>query len=380
MITAPARLRRGSREPLPNGSSQRGSTMIRKQFARSVPALACIAFVGACADAASPTAPSPDVSLAVQGQDRLGAWFAQASPAVLALAGTVFADHDENANKLVFGVENAAAIPGIRVALARLGVPTSAYAVELTQPIHQVATLRDKWRPTQAGIQIHFGQYLCTMGFNVDHGGGRSFITNSHCTNTQGGVEGTRYYQPTSTADPTVIATEAADPGYFRGGACPRGKKCRYSDASRALYSSSVASNRGDISRTTGANNGDLNVSGVFTITSQDNTTSNFALGTVVNKVGRTTGWTQGSVTRTCVHTAVSGSNIAQLCQTFVANSGGASVVGQGDSGSPVFRITSGDAVQLVGILWGGSSDNKTFIFSPLKQIQQELGSVNAVK
>jgi hypothetical protein len=336
--------------------------------------------VAACADAVSPTAP-PDVSFVVRGQDRLGAWFAAASPEVMALPRTVFADHDEVANKLIFGVEDASVIPGVRMALTRLGIPTSAYAIEVTEPIYQMATLRDKWRPTQAGIQIHFGQFLCTMGFNVDHSGGRSFITNSHCTNTQGGVEGTQYFQPTSTVDPTVIATEAADPAYFRGGACPRGKKCRYSDASRALYSSSVASTRGAISKTTnGPNTGDLNVSGVFTVTSQDNTTSNFAIGTTVNKVGRTTGWTQGNVTNTCVNTSVSGSNIMQLCQTFVRNPNGATVVGSGDSGSGVFSITSGDNVQLVGILWGGSSDNKLFVFSPLKQIQQELGTVNAVQ
>ncbi len=354
--------------------------MIRKSAARHMSILALIAVATACADAVGPTAPPADVSLAARGQDRLAAWFEHASPAVLALGGTVFADHDEQANKLVFGVENEAAIPGIRVALARLGIPTSAYDVELTQPIHQMATLRDVFRPTQAGIQIHFGQYLCTMGFNVSHNDGRSFITNSHCTNTQGGVEGTQYYQPTSTIAPTVIATEAADPTYFRGGACPRGKKCRYSDASRALYAAGTASNQGDILKTTGVNSGSLTVGGVFSVTAQDNSTSSFPIGTVVNKVGRTTGWTQGSVTRTCVNTAVSGSNIAQLCQTFVANAGGATVVGGGDSGSGVFRITSGDNVTLVGILWGGSSDNKTFVFSPLKQIQQELGSVTATK
>jgi hypothetical protein len=348
--------------------------------ARRVVPLAALALTAACADAVSPTAPPSDVNLAVRGQDRLAAWFAAASSEVMALPRTVFADHDEVANKLVFGVEDASVIPGIRMALTRLGIPSSAYAVEVTEPIYQMATLRDVFRPTQAGIQIHFGGYLCTMGFNVDHGGGRSFITNSHCTNTQGGVEGTQYFQPTSTLAPAVIATEAADPGYFRGGACPRGKKCRWSDASRALYSTSVASNRGDIVKTTGANNGSLTVGGVFTVTSQDNATSNFATGTTVNKVGRTTGWTQGNVTSTCVNTSVSGSNIMQLCQTFVRNPGGATVVGSGDSGSGVFRITSGDNVQLVGILWGGSSDNKTFVFSPLKQIQQELGTVNAVK
>lgn len=355
--------------------------MIRKQILQRVSVVASIALLSACADGASPTGPAPDVSLSAQGgKGRLAALFDQASPAVLALGGAVFADHDEKANKLVFGVENAAAIPGIRVALSKLGLATSEYAIEMTEPIYQMATLRDVFRPTQAGIQIHFGQYLCTMGFNVDHSGGRSFITNSHCTNRQGGVEGTQYFQPTSTIDPTVIATEVDDPGYSRGGGCPKGKKCRSSDASRALYSASVASNRGDILKTTGANNGSLTVGGVFTITSQDNTTSSFALGTVVNKVGRTTGWTQGEVTRTCVHTAVSGSNIAQLCQTFVSNPGGAIVVGSGDSGSPVFRITSGDNVELVGILWGGSSDNRTFIYSPLKQIRDELGAVTATK
>ena len=354
--------------------------MIRKQFVRRVSVLACIAFVAACADTVPPTAPSSDVSLAVQGQDRLAGWFAQASPAALALPGTVFADHDEKANKLVFGVENAAAIAGVRVALARLGIPSSAFAVEVTQPIHQMATLRDRFRPTQAGIQIHFGQFLCTMGFNVSHSGGRSFITNSHCTNRQGGTEGTQYFQPTSTIDPTVIATEADDPAYFRHGACPRGRKCRYSDASRALYSSDVASNQGDILKTRGPNNGDLNVSGVFTIAAQDNATTSFPIGTVVNKVGRTTGWTQGEVTRTCVNTGVFGSNIVQLCQTFVSNAAGAVVVGAGDSGSGVFSIAKRDNVTLLGILWGGSADNRTFVFSPLKQIQDELGPVTATK
>jgi hypothetical protein len=173
--------------------------------------------------------------------------------------------------------------------------------------------------------------------------------------------------------DPTVIATEVADPVYVKGGSCPKGKKCRHSDASRALYSSSVASSRGDILKTTGANNGSLTVGGMFTITSQDNTTKNFQIGRILNKVGRTTGWSQGPVSRTCVNTNVSGSTVHQICQTFVD-----AAVDGGDSGSPVFGITSGDSVQLVGILWGGGSGY--FVMSPLASIQQELGSVNAVK
>ncbi|HET9425515.1 MAG TPA: hypothetical protein VFO55_09100, partial [Gemmatimonadaceae bacterium] len=193
------------------------------------------------------------------------------------------------------------------------------------------------------------------------------------CTNTQGGVEGTTYAQPSRTVDPTVIATEVDDPLYVKGGNCPRGKKCRHSDASRALYSSGVASNRGDILKTTGANNGSLTVGGVFAVTSQDNTTKNFQIGRILNKVGRTTGWSQGGVSRTCVNTNVSGSTVHQFCQTFVD-----AAVDGGDSGSPVFGITSGDNVELVGILWGGGTNY--FVMSPLASIQQELGSVVATR
>ena len=328
----------------------------------------------ACVDAPTAADPSEAASLSREASsDRVADLFAKASPAVMALGGTVFADNDEQIGKMVFGVANANVIPGVERALAGVGAGSGDYVIEVTEPIQNMATLRDRFRPTQAGIQIHFGNYVCTMGFNVDHSGGRSFITNSHCTNTQGGTEGTIYYQPTSTVDPVSIGIEADDPVYFKGGVCPRGKKCRYSDAARILYDGATASNRGEILKTDGVNTGSLTVGGLFTVTSQDNSTTNFALGTVLNKVGRTTGWSQGKVSRTCVNTNVSGSQVHQLCQTFVD-----AAVDGGDSGSPVFGITTGDSVQLVGILWGGGSSY--YVMSPLASIQKELGSVNAVK
>ena len=336
--------------------------------------LASALLLGACVDA--PTVVEPPSSAALSrgaSGDRIADLFAKASPAVMALGGTVFADNDESIGKMVFGVENVNAIAGVTRALAAIGASSDEYVVEVTQPVRHMATLRDKFRPVPAGLQVHFGQYVCTLGFNVDHAGGRSFITNSHCTNTQGGTEGTTYAQPSRTIDPTVIATEVDDPLYVKGGVCPRGKKCRYSDASRALYSSAVASSRGDILKTDGVNTGSLTVGGMFTITSQDNTTTNYPIGATFNKVGRTTGWSQGPVTRTCVNTNVSGSTVHQLCQTFVQ-----AAVNSGDSGSPAFQITSGDAVKLVGILWGGGTDY--FVMSPLASIQKELGSVVATK
>ena len=332
----------------------------------------------ACSDAPNPSDPSVrDASLSAErsevAQDRLAAIFPEASRDILGMPGTVFADHDEIRGKLVFGVENESAIPGIERSLIARGLSADEFIIEKAEPIVMLASLRDRFRPTQAGTQIHFGGYLCTMGFNVDHAGGRSFITNSHCTNTQGGVESTNYYQPTSSVDPTVIATEVADPTYSSAG-CSAGKVCRKSDASRALYSGAVASSRGVIAKTTGVNSGSLTTAGFFSITEQNNTSTSYS--GRIDKVGRTTGWTQGNVSGTCVNVNVSGSNIQQLCQTLVTNNS-AAIVGSGDSGSPAFQIISGDNVRLVGILWGGGGSTQ-FVFSPLKNIQDELGAVTA--
>ena len=352
--------------------------MLLKYRGLPIAVIAALA-LGACADAPDPTGPAmigPGYNAAVvPNQSQLAAWFEHASPAALAVAGAVFADNDEANNRLVFGVErgNSNARNGVEVALSRLGIPQSAIEIVDAEPIYQLATLRDVFRPTVAGIQIHFGQYVCSIGFNADHAGGRSMITASHCTNKQGGVEGTQYYQPLSSTNGTVIATEVDDPAYSRGGGCPPGRKCRYSDAARALYSAGVPSQRGEIAKTTGVNNGSLTTSGVFTVTTQGDVTSG-----AVNKVGRTTGWTQGNITRTCVNTGVSGTNIVQLCQTFVESS--AVIVGGGDSGSSMFQLSGGDNVKLVGQLWGGSSDGKLIVYSPISQVIQELGALNGVK
>ena len=115
-----------------------------------------------------------------------------------------------------------------------------------------------------------------------------------------------------------ILATEVADPVYVRGGAgCPKGKKCRYSDAARAAYANGTNQALGLIARTSGANNGSLDIVGSFSITADDCTGSNqtggcLAVGTVVNKVGRTTGWTSGAITNTCVNTGVQGTIIVQ--------------------------------------------------------------------
>lgn len=293
-------------------------------------------------------------------------WQGQAGREALAMPGAVWVDADEARNRVTIGVERGTSATRVRSAVARLGVPAGAVVVEEVEPVTPAATLRDRVRPVVGGLQINFPGFLCTLGFNAVRGGQRSFITNSHCTNVQGGTEATPYWQPTSTAAPAVIATEVSDPAYTRGGGCPNGRRCRRSDAARAAYAGGTASTLGTIARTTGANNGSVTISGSFRITGEGGA----AVGQTVHKVGRTTGWTRGRVTSTCVHVNVSGSNVTQLCQTVVSAG-----VGSGDSGSPVFRRQGGSNVMLVGILWG-SSGSSTFVFSPLANIEAELGAL----
>lgn len=313
------------------------------------------------------------------GWDELEHWKTRISTEALGVPGAVFVDANEAVNQVTVGVERGRG-GQVRAALARLGLPASAVAVEETDPVTFAVgpkpkrkpggsslSLQGRVRPTMGGIQINFPGYLCTLGFNVQASGTLSFITNSHCTTNQGGVDGTPYWQPLQSVDPVQIATEVADPNYSSNlSGCPAGRVCRRADASRARYdvpSSNVALGR--IARTDRPGRS-LTIVGDFSVTAEGSAN----VGQTVNKVGRTTGWSQGAVTNTCVTTNVSNSNITELCQNFVS-----ATVGSGDSGSPVFMISGGTNVTLVGILWGGSG-SRTFVYSPITNIEQELGSL----
>lgn len=332
--------------------------------------------VASCGDATAPLGVPDEAGVSAQLPTGpvSAARFARGSSEVMALPGTVFAARDEATGELVFGVEHPAVANDIAPVLARAGVPKAAYRVQVTEPIRRMSTLRDEHASLAGGVQIHWRRYLCTLGFSVDHAGGRSFITNSHCTEKQGSTRGTEYHQPNRSVSPEPIGVEADDPSYFRGGECSRGKVCRFSDAARVVYEEGVAS-RARIAKTSGENDGSVELAGHFTIASQNNNSTTFS-GTV-HKMGRTTGWSSGDVTHTCARVNVERSNIQLLCQTIVENSG-TRIVDGGDSGSPVFTRGTGDDIELVGIVWGGDPDGDLFVFSPFSAIQNELGSMDA--
>ncbi len=298
----------------------------------------------------------------------LDRWFQDVSYEAFAQGRVVFVDLDEANNRVLVGVERGSSHANLHALAKRLGVPVEAVTVTDAEPIRLAASLQDQVRPVVAGLQINFPGFLCSIGFNAVSGGQNSFITASHCTTTQGGVEGTQYWQSLSSQPNSFIGTEVADPPYLRGrkgSSCPKSRRCRFSDAARAAYAAGVPFTLGGIARTSGPNNGSLDITGSFTVVADGGE----VVGSTANKVGRTTGWTQGTITNTCVNTGVSGSNIVQLCQNFVSAG-----VGGGDSGSDVFMDLGGGNVSLLGVLWGGNGAGTQFVYSPIANVVQELG------
>jgi hypothetical protein len=294
----------------------------------------------------------------------LESWFGKAGPAALSVAGAVYADVDEASNRLRIGVENAA-LGSVRNRVSQLGIPANAVIIEAAAPIHTAATLQDGVRPVVGGLEIDYtGGWRCTLGFSARAGGVSSFITASHCSIRYGSSDGTRYTQPGATS---ALGTEVFDPPFFTGGACPVGRRCRYSDATRAAYAPGVPFTLGTIAKTTGVNDGSLGIAGSLSITRESGATA----GSTVNKIGRSSGWTRGRLIRTCVMTNVAETNVTLLCQHWVA----AGVLG-GDSGSPVFLGSGGGGVALAGVLWGGDAPGTTFIFSPIASVERELGAL----
>jgi hypothetical protein len=285
------------------------------------------------------------------------------------LAGVVFTDADETNGRLVVGVLNRGVEGLVRGRLNRLGVSSATVDLVETEAIVPVVTLRDKVRPVMGGLQIRFSRFLCSLGFNASLDSTPGYVTASHCSTDQGAVDGTDYFQPLNQVPDEFIGTEIADPPFFRSvDGCPQGRRCRYSDSNFSAGDAAVGFTLGAIARTTGPNNGSLEIAGLFSINGEGAAT----VGQTANKVGRTTGWTQGMVTRTCVNTGVAASNIVLLCQDFVENS--VQIVAGGDSGSPVFRINNNGRVTLLGNLWGGNGSGTRFVYSPMANIERELG------
>jgi len=296
---------------------------------------------------------------------------------VLSLAGVVYTDAQERTNRIEIGVEHAAAQATVQHALDMMQFPAGAVEFRIVEPVELMQGLRDRVRPVAGGLQINFPGFLCSVGANVRspeapnvHG----FITNSHCSNNQwdGAAGNTPYAQPsgvgTCPGGDNCIGTEQFDAPGFTGAPCPVGRICRYSDAAGAQYAPGVENAFARIYRTTGVGSLVIDQANPFyNIVAEAPT--NVAVGDSVFKVGRTTGFTRGVTTGSCVNTNLA-PNYTYLCHDWVTGPSGS--VGGGDSGSSTWsRAPAGQTqnVRINGLLCCGSGSN-IFIHSPMQGIR----------
>lgn len=284
----------------------------------------------------------------------------------LSLDGVVALDVDERANRVRVSIDqdlHPKRKAQLRRKLLRMSPDPQAVIVDEAPQFMRHVSLRDSVRPIPGGVEIGFPGFLCTLGFNVN--GSAAFVTNSHCTTIQGGVEFTAYTQD---AGGGSIGIEIADPAYDVL-PCPTAR-CRRSDAALVSYNSNALSSPGRIARTVTCNAGganDFEIDGDLTIVA----IATASVGQTVTKVGRTTGCRRGVVDQTCVDIPVSGTDITLLCQTIV-RANFLPLSQGGDSGSPVF-FQEGNTAIAVGLLWGGDGSGQLMVYSPILQVLDEL-------
>jgi hypothetical protein len=321
---------------------------------------------------------------------------------VLTLAKVVYLDLDESCGCITVGISDGSAETGVRSFATRQGVPSSAVKIVLTPPIVRLANLQGSFRPTMGGAQIEFNGgggptdvIACSLGLPV-FSFSRSkpgFLTASHCTaGSQGAMLGTWIAQPGGAAFwGDKIGVESVDMAMFDSSInplCPTGRMCRFSDTAFIDYDSAALGMAGHIVRPQARCSGggmtcDLAVARLtddIRVVLADGSDPNIspALGDIIDKVGRTTGWSSGAVIATCADVNVTNddgtdSKRTLLCQDIVA-----ATSDHGDSGSPVFAFNPATgAAMFEGILWGGDPSGKMafFICSPVNGIEKDLGT-----
>lgn len=319
---------------------------------------------------------------------QLAGWRDEAVSAVLGIPGVIFVDLDEGKNRVAVGIDRArfASVRGeVASALARGQIPPAALTFHETSPVvaeqTSSGTILDRRRPLMGGLAIDFsvnGVYLdgCTLGFIAEQNGRRGFITNSHCSYQYWRTENTEYHQAAFGASSSVGFEYKDSDGSSCGFLSSR--DCRKSDATFAQASVEVA--LGSIARTVSVGgpgrpaegSKDISDGNQHVIVAKATSTSE---GAIVDKVGRTTGWTTGRVERSCVEMSVT-SNQVLRCQHFTSYGSG-----PGDSGSPVFTTEyrfvyiNPFRVSLRGVHWGSTTDGVYAIFSPVTGIESDLGT-----
>ena len=291
---------------------------------------------------------------------------------------------DYQANRLQIFVTSQT--PQVDTLAQSLGIPATAYAISVEPPTVQQLACPDPadgthiqfdcFRPVPAGVQIRARTSnssfptTCTLGATSDRYMTEysppfwqaGFVTNSHCMPGTWTMDSLYMNQPSENEQ--MIGFEFVDPPGWQCGS----RICRNSDAAWA-WAYNAWPQYGRIARLSYWD-GSLTVPGshprwyIYSVIAP-------VQGMLVEKSGRTTGWTWGNIQYVCIDVAAS-DNRRLNCQSranYFSDSG--------DSGSPVFqwptRVWNDSAVRAVGMHWG-RGDYATF--SPWAQVQADLGSL----
>ena len=291
---------------------------------------------------------------------------------VFARSGVVSLGVKESANRVEIGISNRSVEPEVRGVARSLGIPDEAVAVVEVPEARVASHTLQQQHPSAAiegGWQIsNSAGGPCTLGFPAIRvsNGTNVFVTNSHCTTTSPGFDGGTITQPSGTA----VGSEILDPAAWACGIY----SCRNADA--ALILASRPLQLGKIARTTERTDADISAAALtidhlnptFTISGRN---SHVYENEILDKVGRTTGWSYGAVEDTCTDHNILG--WVRLCSDRVDFA-----VQDGDSGSPVFYWTPGGTAELRGIVfgWQGGIYNDG-LMSDLYQIELDLGALS---
>jgi hypothetical protein len=362
-------------------------------------------------------------------------WYSSLAGHLLGVPGVEFTDIDESRNRLRIGVAYGHAA-AVRPWLQSLGIPLDATLIEENEPVVRLShTVRSPVPAKQGGYVVTAllpnGIREGTMGFNAVRAGVPGFVTASHVTqvrflkDTLGGYPATNLYQSQGYVPQYKVGTETVDP---TGKPCKPpyawSYNCRFSDSVFVAYDAGISWVKGLIARPVGLTvwNGqapcapanpqcivavDHGVSmkaptGAFGITKPPS--QPYLHGLQLQKVGKSSGWTRGAIEGTCTDHFFAADGVTLLaptvlrCQYFVGNQFDTDAANDGwriwdiggniggDSGGPVFRLTSlaFKQVELYGIGWGGamfsnSFGAKKFVFSPITGIAADLGPLDYV-
>jgi hypothetical protein len=299
-------------------------------------------------------------------------------------------DLDEAQNVIRLGVreENLSLVRGaLANSLRDQAIDSQAVKLEIDRPgplrsSVTWASLTGQADTIVGGLEIGNSEppFICSVGFGADYNGSRGFITASHCSASLNksniwNVDGSVAHQPSG--DLTAygaVGIETADPSPWN---CGIGIICRRSDASfyHTVAQAPRYVARGLIAHPSGFGPGARTVDPTmphFIVVGE----ANGVLGQTVAKVGRTTGWTQGTITATCVDRELS--NWPTLRRVKCTNQS-SNALDDGDSGGSVFLYHAGSLVFLSGTVIGDGLSGSGVGWSTITQIQLDYANALGV-